>query len=97
MPHLDQWMVVCHPGESPYRAPETKTRHLTGLCADHPAAPTAGMKDVCTSQILILKTEERFARTLSGREYTLGEPNPVWLSWLTEKGYKLEDFNKPRK
>lgn len=90
MPFLDNWSIGIRPCTDPYMAPELVPACLYGICDDHDKLRGSG--PLTTSDLMYLDVTNKLALTKSGTVYTLGNPEPEWLEWISGK-YALSDFN----
>lgn len=85
---LENWSVVVR-DQCPWQAPESAKRQLSGECYNHPQ-----FKDgTFVSTSYIVDVDKNVIKTYSGSIYELGEPDPEYLKWLDENGYKLDPQN----
>lgn len=91
---LEDWSP-CEVLKSAYDPPECRPIVLHGKVFGHPKSPQVfdGMF-VQTSRVLSLDLKNNKARTRN-TEYTLGTPSRDWLSWMAERGHRLNDYHKP--
>jgi hypothetical protein len=90
-PCIENWFVT-KSSSNPYKAPELWTWKLSGEVYGR-----EGFKEgekITTSALTALDAIARTAKTYSGTEYDLGEPDADWLAWLIAEGYKLSDFSR---
>ena len=93
MPRIENWSIVMDPDGNPYQAPELRSRHLHGICEDHPVYP--GRRGiVTTSRLVAFDAGKGLARTLTGTVYELGTPKAEWIAWLEASGLSIANYNK---
>jgi len=86
MPRLENWSVLAP--TDPYTPPENCGSMLHGEVYGHPNKNLLDGDYIRTN--IIIHVEGRNATTKSGTVYELGEPDPGYLKWCEEHGYKLD-------
>jgi hypothetical protein len=81
---IKKWSLV--DSEDPYLPPERRYAQLQGFVYGHPKHDDG--KYVRTS--MIVDADGRVVKTVSGSTYLLDEPEPEYLIWLEENGYKYD-------
>lgn len=88
-PKIERWSVRVD-DSNPYKAPEHRPLVLCG--------EVYGRDDfndgdpVTTSRVLSLDVKGKVARTRN-TTYAIGEPDPKWVAWLSERGQSPEQFS----
>lgn len=91
-PTLTQWSVCRLDLDAPFRAPELGVYGLSGVVTGHPRR--ADGTRVQTSRIVNVA-----GRTVTTEHTTyelVGDPNPAWLTWLEEHGYRYDPADPVR-
>lgn len=90
-PTLTQWSVCRLDLDAPFRAPELGVYGLSGVVTGHPRR--ADGTRVQTSRIVSI---DGARVTTEHTVYHLADPDPEWLSWLAEQGYRYDPADPVR-
>lgn len=90
-PTLTAWSVCRLDLDAPFRAPELGAYGLSGVVTGHPRR--ADGTRVQTSRIVQVDGSTVATRNTV---YLLADPDPEWLAWLAEQGYRYDPADPTR-